>query len=170
MKDVHRRLLFEMMANSRRSDRELAKALHISQPTVTRVRRWLESNGYIAEYTLIPDFNKIGFELAAYTFFKTHRDLLSHDGDQFQKNMTDFLEKHPNVIRARTGEGLGCDGILISYHLNFSDFARFARQLKQASLGIDVVGTFLATLSNEGQFRSLTFRHLKDYVSKTTLE
>jgi DNA-binding Lrp family transcriptional regulator len=42
MKDIERRLVSELMINSRRSDRQLAKALAVSQPTVTRVRAKLE--------------------------------------------------------------------------------------------------------------------------------
>jgi DNA-binding Lrp family transcriptional regulator len=34
MKDIELRLISELMKNSRRSDRELAKAIGISQPTI----------------------------------------------------------------------------------------------------------------------------------------
>jgi DNA-binding Lrp family transcriptional regulator len=40
------------MKNSRRSDRELALVLGISQPTVTRLRTRLEKEGIIKEYTM----------------------------------------------------------------------------------------------------------------------
>lgn len=42
MKEVELRLAAELMKNSRRSDRELAKALKVSQPTVSRMRNKLE--------------------------------------------------------------------------------------------------------------------------------
>jgi DNA-binding Lrp family transcriptional regulator len=58
MKDIERRLISELMKNSRRSDRELAKALGTSQPTITRTRGKLEREGIIKEYTMIPDFTK----------------------------------------------------------------------------------------------------------------
>jgi DNA-binding Lrp family transcriptional regulator len=38
MKDVELRLISELLKNSRRSDRELAKVLHVSQPTVGRAK------------------------------------------------------------------------------------------------------------------------------------
>lgn len=44
MKAVDSKLLYELMKNSRRSDRELAKVLGISQPTVSRRRIALEKN------------------------------------------------------------------------------------------------------------------------------
>ena len=42
MEEICEKLLFEMMSNSRRSDKELENALNVSQATVTRARRWLE--------------------------------------------------------------------------------------------------------------------------------
>ena len=64
------KLLFEMLKNSRRSDRELAKVLGVSQPTVTRTRQRLEKE-YIRSYTLFPLFDKIGYGIIAFTFFKS---------------------------------------------------------------------------------------------------
>ena len=42
LKPIDYKLLFELMKNSHRSDRQLAKALGVSQPTVTRRRAMLE--------------------------------------------------------------------------------------------------------------------------------
>ena len=62
------KLLRELLRDSRRSDRELAKAIGASQPTVTRNRRLLAS--YIRSYTIVPEFEKIGYEILAITFAK----------------------------------------------------------------------------------------------------
>jgi DNA-binding Lrp family transcriptional regulator len=43
MKDVELRLISELMKNSRRSDKELAKVIGVSQPTVTRIRLKLQT-------------------------------------------------------------------------------------------------------------------------------
>lgn len=42
MKDVELKLISELLKNSRRSDRELAKTLGVSQPTVSRTLKRLE--------------------------------------------------------------------------------------------------------------------------------
>jgi DNA-binding Lrp family transcriptional regulator len=63
MKKIEWMLLSELVKNSKQSDRELAKKTGASQPTVTRTRTRLEKEGYIKEYTIIPDFSKLGFEL-----------------------------------------------------------------------------------------------------------
>jgi DNA-binding Lrp family transcriptional regulator len=63
------------MKNSRRSDRQLAKALSVSQPTVTRTMAKLEKEGMIKEYTIVPDFTKLGYTLLAVTFVKLKESL-----------------------------------------------------------------------------------------------
>jgi DNA-binding Lrp family transcriptional regulator len=61
LKDIELKILTELMKNSRRSDRALAKAVGVSQPTVSRTIGKLQKEGYIKEFTIIPDFKKIGF-------------------------------------------------------------------------------------------------------------
>jgi DNA-binding Lrp family transcriptional regulator len=63
LKDVELKLVAELMKNSRRSDRELAKVLKVCKATVTRIRSNLEKEGYLREYSAVPDFVKLGFSL-----------------------------------------------------------------------------------------------------------
>ena len=58
------------MKNSRRSDRELAKATGSSQPTTTRLRTKLEKESYIREYMMIPNFSKIGYDIMALSYYE----------------------------------------------------------------------------------------------------
>ena len=74
MKDFELRLIAELMKNSRRSDRELATALRVSQPTVSRTIKKLEKEGYIKEYTMIPDFKKLGYEMIGITSLKVEEN------------------------------------------------------------------------------------------------
>ena len=64
-------LLYELMKNSKRSDRELAKVVEVSQRTITRMRKKLEKSEYIREYTIIPALEKLGFEIIALNFLLT---------------------------------------------------------------------------------------------------
>jgi len=63
MKDTELKVVVELMKNSRRSDRELVRAIGMSQPTVTRIRTGLEKRGIIKEYTMVPDYVQLGFQL-----------------------------------------------------------------------------------------------------------
>lgn len=67
-------LIFEMIRNSRRSDRELARSLRVSQPTATRKRTFIEKEGYIKEYTVVPDLVKLGYDFIAVTFLSFAED------------------------------------------------------------------------------------------------
>jgi DNA-binding Lrp family transcriptional regulator len=75
LKEVELKLVSELMKNSRKSDRQLARAIGTSQPTVTRIRSRLEKEGYIKEYTTIPDFGKLGHHLLGLTFVKLKKML-----------------------------------------------------------------------------------------------
>jgi DNA-binding Lrp family transcriptional regulator len=119
------KLLRELIRNSRRSDRELAKAIGASQPTVTRNRKLLEK--YIRSYTVVPEFGKIGYEIVALTFAKSKA--FSTEGmDKRVKESHEWTLKHSNVIFASDGEGLGKDTVMISIHRNYSRYAEFVRE------------------------------------------
>ncbi|MDI6690339.1 MAG: hypothetical protein QME50_00525 [Candidatus Bathyarchaeota archaeon] len=61
---------------------------------------------------------------------------------------------------------MGCDGILVSLHKNFASFTQFMRQLKTETANTEVVGNFLASLTDTDQYGSLTFKHLKEYLTE----
>jgi DNA-binding Lrp family transcriptional regulator len=127
LKPIDYKLLFELMKDSHRSDRQLAKALGVSQPTVTRRRSMLEKS-YIEGYTIIPKFGQIGFEIAAFTFLKSKlKQKTGKEKDEALKKMKDWYMNQPNVVLFQDGRGMGWDAICISLHQNFSDFAAFIR-------------------------------------------
>jgi DNA-binding Lrp family transcriptional regulator len=113
------------MKDSRRSDRELAKALGISQPTVSRTIRKLQKEGIIKEYTVIPDFHKLGFEILAITFLAVEDE---PDSKEFQESTSH------NVLMAERGLGMNARAysrVIISFHEDYSSYAEFERRLKQ---------------------------------------
>ena len=127
LKPIDYKLLFELMKNSHRSDRQLAKALGVSQPTVTRRRAMLEKS-YIEGYTIIPKFGKIGFEIAAFTFLKSNlKQKTGKEKEEGLKKMREWYMNQPNVVLIQDGRGMGWDAICISLHKSFSDFAAFIR-------------------------------------------
>ena len=127
LKPIDYKLLFELMKDSHRSDRQLAKALGVSQPTVTRRRAMLEKN-YIEGYTIIPKFGQIGFEIAAFTFMKSKlKQKTGKEKDETLKKLKEWYMNQPNVVLVQDGRGMGWDAICISLHQSFSDFAAFIR-------------------------------------------
>ncbi|MGB9135149.1 MAG: Lrp/AsnC family transcriptional regulator, partial [Candidatus Bathyarchaeia archaeon] len=59
VKDIDYRILYELMRNSKTSDRQLAKRIGVSQPTITRRRASLEKE-LIDGYTAVPKWDKFG--------------------------------------------------------------------------------------------------------------
>ena len=109
LKDVDFEIIFELMENSKISDRELAKRIGVSQPTVSRKRTKLEREGLL-EYTAIPDFKKLGFQIMVFSFSKWTPEALAEllAREDFAKQVQSFFSRFPNVIFATTGgSGLG---------------------------------------------------------------
>lgn len=128
MKSVDFQILCELMKNSRQSDRQLAKKIGISQPTITRRRAMLEKE-VIAEYTIIPVWEKLGYEIFAITLIKIRQ----HIGSEEKYNNTrmkglNWLKKQPNVIMAGGCRGMGVDSFMISLHKSYKDYDDFMRK------------------------------------------
>jgi len=123
-KNLLEKLLFELVKNSKRSDRELAKILGVSQPTITRARTRLEKEKYIRQYTVFPDFAKIGFELVAFNYVSM-KPTQSSDLEKLQKMRVEWAKDNPNIVFEIGGEGLGSNNLMISVHKNYTDFASF---------------------------------------------
>ena len=163
MKDVELRLISELMKNSRRSDRELAKVLEISQPTVTRTRCKLEKEGYLKEYTVIPDFSKLGFQLASFILIKLKSGLSKESiREARQISMKDMAKRAPDeIVLFERGMGREYTGVLVSLHESYSDYGRLLARMKEYPF-VDTSATlsFLVDLNDRVQYRPFTFSTL----------
>ena len=61
--EIDKKILAELLKNSNRSNREIAKAIGVSAATVINHIQRLESAGVITDYTVMLDFERLGFEL-----------------------------------------------------------------------------------------------------------
>jgi DNA-binding Lrp family transcriptional regulator len=161
MKDVELRLISGLMQNGRISDRELAKKLGISQPTVTRLRSKLEKEGIIREYTMIPDFTKIGYKIMAITFALS-RSLDKEEAERVQKKIADGLkDKQFEFIMLERGDGLGFDAVIISLHKDYVSYLKVSEWLRKFDfLKVLRTNSFLINLEDEVRYRPLTFSTL----------
>lgn len=155
-KNLAIRLLFELMKNSRRSDRELAKSLGVSQPTVTRVRKKLEKNAII-EYTLIPNFEELNFEIMAFTFIR----LVTSNEDLMEK-AKEWTSRHPNVVYASNGLGMGMDGVIVSLHQNYTEYSKFISELRSEWAGhLRDAENFIVPLKREMDIKPFSLKYLE---------
>ena len=171
MKDVKLGLISELMRNSRRSDRELARALGVTQPTVTRARTQLEKEGYIKEYTMIPDFLKLDYKILAITLIKLKQVLSPEQIEQAKKIIGEAMKTMKiNALLLERGLGLDSDGVIISYHKDYSAHVEFMELLKRGGeefILVDGIRSFLIDLQDEVRFIPLTLSIIAHNISKT---
>ncbi|MDH5448287.1 MAG: winged helix-turn-helix transcriptional regulator [Candidatus Bathyarchaeota archaeon] len=163
LKPVDYKILFELVKNSKISDRKLAKKIGVSQPTVTRRRAGLEKEELL-DYTAIPNFEKLGFEIMAFTFGHWKHGT---SPDEKPSEAKSFLSKYPNIIFVSTGRGCGMDRMFVSVHKDYTDYAELMSALKtEWGKFMSASDTFIVSLKGDNILRNLTFKYLKDYMKK----
>ena len=155
MKKRMLKLLFELMKNAKRSDREIAKIIGVSQPTITRMRQRLEKTA-IVDYTVIPDWTELGFEIMAMTLVKAKG--LPEATEKAKK----WVMSNANVVFAAGGEGMGMDYSIISFHKNYSDYSSFIENLKTAwTENLQDLQSFLMATGEERTVKPLSLKYLE---------
>jgi len=168
MKSVELKLVSELMKNSRRSDRELAKVLGISQPTVTRTRTRLEKEGYIKEYTLIPDFKKLGYHIMAMIYLRLSHPLSPKEREEMFSGVLQVREDNPpSLFLAMDGIGLDQDVVLIAFFKDFSEYSSYIQWTRTEMTGklkllLHPAGitSFLVNLDATTHFQPLTLSRI----------
>ena len=157
MKEKMSRLVSELLKDSKKSDRELARILKVSQPTVTRMRHALVKEGVIREFTVMPDFAKLGYEIMAVTIARAKATLTPNAQEKAKK----LLFEEPRVIFIASAEGMGKNGVMISLHKDYADFRDFMNNLKFNSEGyMEEVDSMLISLASEMIVKPLSLSYL----------
>lgn len=158
-KELPQKLLRELLKNSKRSDRELAKVLGVSQPTITRARHNLEREGVIQDYTVVPDFKKMGFELMTITLVRLRPEVLS---PEIMAKAQEYTAKFPGLILSSAGEGMGMNGMSIGFHKNYTEYQHHLNKVRTEWKGfLDAIKIFTIALG-EGEYKRLSLTYLKD--------
>lgn len=155
------KLLFELIKNSKRSDRDLAKILGISQPTVTRLRKVLEKEA-ITQYTIIPNLSYLGFDLLVFTFART-KELVHPLWDKGKE----WAKQQPNVMFVCTGQGLDSDAVMVSVHRDYADFVKFYHIFRRDwGKYLEDFKTFIISLKGSVQSKPFSFNYVVDAYKK----
>jgi DNA-binding Lrp family transcriptional regulator len=149
------KLLCELIKNSRRSDRDLAKILGFSQPSVSRLRKTLEKEA-ILQYTAIPDFSYLGFDLIVFTFYRMKEPV-----HPLREKAEKWLKEQPNVVFSSEGQGMDATSVMMSVHRDYADFSEFHQKCRR-ELGphSESFRTFLVSLRGHETSRLFTFNEL----------
>jgi DNA-binding Lrp family transcriptional regulator len=121
------RLLLELIKSARRSDRDLAKVMKISQPTVTRKRTALEREGLVQEYTIIPNLEKMGYQILAFTFLSFEMP----PKPALLEKAREWTNEEPSVIFAADGTGLSMNSVMVSAHKEYASYSRLLTRLRE---------------------------------------
>jgi DNA-binding Lrp family transcriptional regulator len=172
LKDVEVRVLAELMKNSRRSDREIAKIVGVSQPTVSRIIGKLESSGVIREYTVIPNFRMLGYAIMGGTSLGIAAKPGIHDPyteEGLKKIREDALEmerNNPNAfLLAVNGLSKDKNRLFIVFYENYSDYVSAMKTVKQLPfVNVDTMDSFLADLNDESNYRVLSMSAVANHL------
>ena len=159
-------LLRQLLTNSKKSDREIARLLGTSQPTITRLRKKLEEEGYIETYTIIPNLAKLGYQILAFTFVKMKYYPTRDEALKVVKEAADWVLKRPNVIFAADGQGLGGkDVVIISFHKDYSRYTDFMRGFAlDWGRVINTFESFTVDVASKFEMKALDLKYLADDV------
>jgi DNA-binding Lrp family transcriptional regulator len=166
MKDVEVRLISQLMKNSRRSDRQLAKILGVSQPTITRIRTRLEKTGIIKEYTMIPDLAKLGYQLLGITLIKGTKGLTEKEFKEVWKKTIELESKNPHAdLMAVNGMGLDKDVLFITFYEDYSKYSKAMTLVRELPfVNLDEIESFLVDLKDKRSYRLLSMFAIADHI------
>ena len=166
IREIELKVLSGLMKNARVSDRELAKHLGVSQPTVSRIRNKYEKQGYIKEYTFIPDFVKLGYSLMAVTFLKRSQEFAKIDDSVLFKEADKWKAKTGfDTVMAMRGMGMGYDAVIVSFHDSYSAFLERLKEIKQfPRIDVEQINSFIVDLHDKALYRPLTLSTLANHM------
>jgi DNA-binding Lrp family transcriptional regulator len=158
LKGTEAALISELISNSRRSDRELARAIGVSQPTVSRMIKRLESEGVVNEYTMIPNFRKLGYSLCAFIFLRL-KDLPAEGVEKVRQAVKESLsQSHFVIILLERGIGLSRDAVMVVLYKDYASYAEHRDIIRRFPyIQSSDVDSFLVDLNDNLHYRSLTF-------------
>jgi DNA-binding Lrp family transcriptional regulator len=146
LKDIDYKILYELMRNAKKSDRQLAKEIGVSQPTITRRRTRLEQD-VIKGYTIIPNWLKLGYSLFGITLVKVNPTARTQKRREVvSEKAVEWLKEHPNIIMGGGCTGDRADSFMISVHKDYADYDNLIAELRM-HLG-DIVSDIQSHLVN----------------------
>jgi DNA-binding Lrp family transcriptional regulator len=118
--ELDRKIVNELLTDSKRSYRELAKRLGVAITTVINRVQKLEDHGVLTGYTVQIDYEKLGYELTVLTEITVSKGKLME--------MEKEIAKMPPVCAVYDVTGL-TDAMIIAKFKNRKDLSDFTKRL-----------------------------------------
>jgi hypothetical protein len=130
--------------------------------------RRLQKDCIIKEYTMIPDFKKLGLTLLAVTPVKLRANLSVDAATKARTKVRQDLEQRGGIMMLERGIGMGFDGVILSVHKDYSEFLDLRRWLQKSGLlGSSDIQGFLVNLQDKVRYRPLTLSLLGEQLLQT---
>ena len=84
---------------------------------------WLVKDGVIKEFTVIPDFVTLGYEIMAISCVNK-KQVITEPTEKMMK----WMKNYPNIVFVAKSEGMGKNGLMISLHKNYTEYAKFVTE------------------------------------------
>jgi Lrp/AsnC family leucine-responsive transcriptional regulator len=144
--DIDRKLLGELLKDSKRSFRELAKAIGVSAATVINHVQRLESAGVIKDYSVRLDHERLGYELTVITEITVSKGKLLETEEE--------IAKISNACAVYDITGL-TDAMVIAKFKSRSDLSDFTKKLL-AMPYVERTNTHVVLTTMKEDFRMIT--------------
>jgi hypothetical protein len=79
---------------------------------------------------------------------------------------TEFVKNHPNIILLSSGRGTlaNTERVFISIHKNYSDYAKFIKEVKAEITEYQIVDSFLISYKGDKILKQLAFSSISEYL------
>jgi len=118
--DIDKKILKEILENSRQSHREIAKKIGVSVGTVVSRTKKMEEEGIIKRYTAVLDHEKLGYDLTVVTEITVSQGKLLDVDKEISKNTSTC------AVYDVTG---AVDAIIVAKFKNRNELSTFTKSL-----------------------------------------
>jgi len=163
LKDIDRKIISDLLKNSKQSDRQLGKKLGVSQATITRKRKMLERE-LIEGYTIVPNWEKLGYELFVITFVKIRPGIASKTRYQeVRERGLKYLMTQPNILMTAASRGMGMDAFNLAVFKSYADYDEWFKtfRLEMGDLA-DEIQSVVVNLRGKEVIKPLHFKYLAE--------
>ena len=126
------------------------------------------NEGYIKEFTIIPDFRKIGFEVMSILLSNVKEKTTPKSIEESRRKVRREETENPDALLfGYSGIGTRSDRASILLSRDYSEYLDFTRRAKQHPLvDVESVQSFIIDLGDNSHFLPLTFSYLAKYLEK----
>lgn len=160
--------LLALLVAGGKSDRAIAKVLGVNNSTLSKRRKKLEREGYIKEYTFLPDFHKMGLEVIAFSFASTS-EVVPQENLKFLHELAQNMPEMLCLYEDHDAEGT--NWFAVTVHKNSDEFIELFKNVQEKLSSLHYVPHIeskrLVFHTNISHPKPFSLRHL-EALFKTT--